>query len=200
MPPKFSRNKGRRDAVRSVSVKRIELKEFSTTSNGLSFTPLAAVAPLMNIAQGTDINNRVGRWIRLAYLDYVIIAQSNVTSITGPDACHISIVLDKQSNGGTPSVGDVKIIPGSNGSLAMMNTSQYRNRFRELMRVNFMFSPEGDTVKQATGRVPLGMLSEFIGSATASPGTNNIVIWYANANVNPTTTFTSNFKLVFEDI
>jgi len=166
----------------------------------LSFTPLGAVAALSAIAQGVDINNRVGRWIRMAYLDYTIIAQSNTTSVTGPDAAHISIVLDKQCNVATPAVGDVKVVPGSNGSLAMMNTSQFRHRFRELCRVNFMFSPEGDSVKQVTGRVPLGFLTEYNGSGTASPNTNGVFIWYANANVSTTTTFTSNFKLVFEDI
>lgn len=176
------------------------MKEFSTTSNGLSFGPLSAIAVLSNIAQGTDITNRVGRFVKFLYLDYVVIAQSNVTSLTGPDAAHISFVIDKQGNNNPPSVGDVKVIPASNGSLAMMNTAQYRNRFIEVCRLNFTFSQEGDTIRQANGRIPLGFISEYAGSGTGYPSTNALLIWYANANVNPTTTFTSNFKLVFEDI
>lgn len=91
---------------RKVSALRPEVKVY-TKSGAVTNVSSAAgsLVHLTDLAQGTDINDRLGNKIAPKWMQFNIKYTSDATAgIVGPQVYHAYIIKDKDSNGATPLI------------------------------------------------------------------------------------------------
>lgn len=98
-------------------------------SPGTAFTVTGTIEQIGIVAQGTDINQRIGRKIRMQYLDLRL--NTFVTAI-GTSQWRVLVVYDRENNALTPTVADVLADVGT-GSLNPNTPLNINNRNRFLV-------------------------------------------------------------------
>lgn len=178
-------------AVKKAIMKVAEIKEYSTSSAPAALTTAGAVAPLNQIAEGTEINQRVGRHLTPKGIDVCVsIAGAAVTTL---DFIYIALVWDKQPDGTTPSYATIMDTASTtNAWQAFKNTLQYRDRFTILWEERSVL--ENDTAVASTPNnfennfyrkyIDLSkknLKCEYIGSGAGTPATGGLYIIYIDS-------------------
>ena len=134
---------------------RAELKAVDTTINQVADTT-GAVTLLNGIARGDDINERVGRRVRLASLQASIV--NYVTPATGIDQTHrCLIVYDKQSNGVAPAITDVLVSASTVAMPNLDNRQRFVILYDKLMHLNAAAEPGSMVAFKINKRLPYGV-------------------------------------------
>lgn len=157
---------------------------------------VGSTVPLTSIAQGTDILNRVGRHVRLLYIDYAVQCQVNATN----DSIMWSIVLDKQPNNTAAAFPDIYASTVANAAQSLQNTLQYRKRFDILLLKQCDLSTGGPSVHNIRGRLPVNRDVEYISSATGVPSTNALIFAFGSNVLAGFPTMNYSLKMVFIDL
>ena len=134
---------------------RAELKAVDTTINQVADTT-GAVTLLNGVARGDDINQRVGRRVRLASLQASIV--NYVTPATGIDQTHrCLIVYDKQSNGVAPAITDVLVSASTVAMPNLDNRQRFVILYDKLMHLNAAAEPGSMVAFKINKRLPYGV-------------------------------------------
>lgn len=134
---------------------RAELKAVDTTISQVADTT-GAVTLLNGIARGDDINQRVGRRVRLASLQASIV--NYVTPTTGIDQTHrCLIVYDKQSNGVAPAITDVLVSASTVAMPNLDNRQRFVILYDKLMHLNASAEPGSMVAFKISKRLPYGV-------------------------------------------
>jgi len=193
--------KSRSQTAGSRRVRGPEMKELNTavSATGSTVSITGNVINLSNIPQGVDINNRVGRYVRAKYLDYVIVCSTNVTN---DDTFLIGFVMDTQASAATTTYGLIWDIGTANAGYANQNTLQSRMRYRVLMQKQVDMSITGTNLVTLRGRleIPRDLQEmEFISSSTAPPNTNSLLLTTGCNSITSSALVQYNCKLVYWD-
>lgn len=189
-----------------------ERKEAVTSVSG-SIPANGTVLLLNSIGQGNDINQRIGRVIKMLGCQYRYAVQGPTASING-DWLRVTLVWDSQSNNGfSPLYTD--IFDNSAGGSPinwLKNTRQYADRFTLIKdetiavqnQVNTNASgAEFQTYK--TGYCSLRSFGEtqFIATGSGMPGTGSLLLCIStlqNTGLSSTSaSMAGNFKITFSD-
>ena len=134
---------------------RSELKAVDTTIGQVADTT-GAVTLLNGIARGDDINQRVGRRVRLASLQASIV--NYVTPATGIDQTHrCLIVYDKQSNGVAPAITDVLVSASTVAMPNLDNRQRFVILYDKLMHLNAAAEPGSMVAFKISKRLSYGV-------------------------------------------
>lgn len=170
------------------------------TSSGL-------VVGLINIAEGTDFNQRVGRKVKLMYIQYDLIVTSTAVAPLPvvPTGYNFHIVLDRQPNNSLATIGQVLDTTVTPAVSAMKNIGQYAERFKILKTVKGLLYTGNTENCRFNGYVKLNTNQrdsqcQFLSSAAASPTVNNILLVFAQNGGANACIFDGNLRVVYTDM
>lgn len=129
-------------AVRRAIMKTAETKEITNSQAAAQVTLGGQVFLLNNIAEGTEINQRVGRHITPKGCDVQV--QVTTAGANLVDGTYVALVWDKQPDNTTPAY-NVIFDTASSATLSMgfKNTLQYRDRFQILWEERSIITDNG---------------------------------------------------------
>ena len=122
--------------VRAINPEKKEKESlFLPNFYNLTTATQTFVAPINQIANGSLLQERIGRKIRHASINVNAYAIAKATMQT-PDCGFLCLVLDRQPNGAVPAFGDIFDITAlpNNSGLAPRTTLTYQERFKVLWR------------------------------------------------------------------
>lgn len=122
----------------------LELKECYPNAGSFTLSTSGSVTYMSTIAQGTDINQRVGRTINYHSVVIDVAVNPNATNSNPPANGFWAIVLDRQPNGALATFGDIFDIANGLGdpAFAHRNTIRFADRFVVLTRRDFASGPQ----------------------------------------------------------
>jgi len=165
--------------------RREERKYIETAVTAGDMSASGIIGSLIEIAEGTDFNERVGRKIRLQYIQYDLFA-SNEPAVNNPYEGIFHIVLDRQPNNAVPAYGDVIDITVAKTYNGHKNVQLFEERFKILQSFPFYSSGNSGEAFRARGFIDLSKSPEvdqvvhYNGSALGTPNTNNLLLLYAS--------------------
>lgn len=158
-----------------------EIKEYNQAQGSFAGASGGAVISLNNVAQNTDINNRIGRHIAPKGLDFEYQIFPPTAGTIG-DFHTFWIVWDKQSDTVVPAFATIMDTTTSVLSQCFINTLNNRDRFVLLHTERSFVSGPASTGQQINnfGRffIPLSKFEqcEFVSAVTAVPNTGAIYL------------------------
>lgn len=159
----------------------VERKIFTVTVSQAA--PAAGfTGSLVNVLQGTDLPNRVGRYITAKYFDVSWNAYE-YTALSA-DTVRFSVWNDRCAAAGAPTFSQIYDTGTFNAAVALPNVSQYGDRFTCLWDHNVGVSINGPEVVTGKVRIPIPprfQRIEFLGASTAYPVTNGFIFAIGSA-------------------
>lgn len=165
--------------------RREERKYIETQVTKGDMPGIGVIGSLIEVGEGTDFNERVGRKIRLVYLQYDFLA-NNGTNLTVPYGGIFHLVLDRQPNNAVPSYADVIDTTVTSAVNGFKNIQLYEERFKILQSFPFYSSGNSGEAYRTRGFIDLSKNPEadqvvhYNGSAVGTPNTNNLLLLYAS--------------------
>jgi hypothetical protein len=172
-----------------------ERKVFTTTISQ-SLSAAGIIASLCNVAQGSDIMNRIGRHIQPLYIDYVItVFQSSSVD----DVLMISFFLDNAAQSTTPVFSDVFDISVLNAGTSLPNIAKTGSRYHPLLIRDMPSNQSGEGAFTIRGRVRVPRIDmEYYASTTAYPY-NKGLFFACGSAFSANISLNGMFQMVFED-
>lgn len=191
--PAAKSNSRRRPKVAMTTTRKLtrmlnrseERKYLDTSGTGVDMPTGGFIVALSSIAEGTDYSQRVGRKIRMKYLQYDFFAADAVATSTQNEGI-FHLVLDRQANGASPAVGDIIDTSAGKAYNGFKNVSLYEERFKILQSFPFASTGAGGEVFRTRGYINLENLKDedqichYAGSASGIPNTNSLLLLYAS--------------------
>lgn len=178
-----------------------ERKYIETVASIAAITTTGTVSHLGPIAEGSDFNQRIGRKIRMKYLQYDFGVQIG-TTVSSPTAVGPAVnwvahmVLDRQPNGTAPNWQQVFDTSVSGiDCFAFKNVQLFEERFKILKTHLGQVNSVGSIDEKARCREfidlsklkPEDQIMHFAGSGAAVPNTNGLFILFASDSTNNAT-------------
>jgi hypothetical protein len=177
-----------------------EMKIFSVYNTGTSSTS-GGVVSITSILQGADLPNRIGRHVRIRYIDLLFNFFLAANGTTEQAAVHIFV--DRLAGGGTPGYSTVFDTSSAPAGQALYNNSAYASRFIPLWDRDATMEIAGRQQKTWRVRIPIpkGLAElEYFSSATNPANINNIFIATGTSIGSVATTFTYSVQILFDDL
>lgn len=189
-----------------------ELKEFAFDWNQAPPAAGGSIQCINQIAQGTDMTNRIGRHVDMKSLEIIYFVVSPTTAYY--DLLTWWLVYDRQPDGNLPNVGDIlDLTPGQPTVLSFMNTRSNRDRFT-LLRTETAFASNSVASQRGTGqqsnffqKIHVNLKDtdcEFNGTATTYPNSGALYLVFASLTNSGTASadasISFNTKLIFTDM
>lgn len=137
--PRMVRQKSRHSAFQKTSGKETHLFDMGATTFASDTT--GTVQLLNGVAQGTDYGNRVGRRITMTSVFIRGTLKSNSTNPTAAQA-RILLVLDRETNGVVPAIGDVLSTVTTTGNVDLDNTERFTILMDQTLAVKPYFATQ----------------------------------------------------------
>lgn len=159
----------------------------------LNFAPF--VVCINQIAQGTQTGQRVSNQITCKSLSYHLVVN---TAGNAQQFCRLSFVWDRQPNGG-PVPAEPSIY-SSLVAFAFPNINT-RDRYVILRTIELPLVESGNDNNYISGRIPLDMVSTYVGSAGNVPATGALLILWNGytAVTGPAGNLNGQFRLRYYD-
>jgi hypothetical protein len=155
------------------------------------------------VAQGSDINNRIGRHIRALHVDLVFSVGFIGGANLNGDSLGLFVFLDKSASVGLPSASDVLDLSVAQCGCALINAPKFGQRFQLLYTKDLAVGPGGPDQVTIRVRIPIPArysVLEYAASTTAYPVTNAIGMLFGDLNSNVDIDYQFAVQLFYEDM
>jgi hypothetical protein len=152
-----------------------------------TITAGGSIALLNMVAEGSDVNQRIGHSIKHKHLQVTCTISLNSAAIAANqgDSGFIFVAIDSQTLGAAPAwqmIYDTTGVAAPAG-VSLRNTAQYARRFKVLRKIDYTVSPGGPLQQKIEFYVDLSKLSKEFDITQFSSTTGNVTNCQKNAVV-----------------